>query len=96
MTNKRAIKILKSLKGEARLMYKAELKGVFGSLARNEQNRNSDVDILVEFLPGATLFDLSGLGIFLEEKLKSKVDLVSQNAIRDELKHNIYNELVSI
>ena len=90
------LKILKSLKGEVRQSYKADLKGVFGSYVRGEAREDSDIDILVEFQEGATLFDLAGMGNFLEEKLQCKVDIVSQRAIREELKPYIYNELISL
>nr|MBC8234936.1 nucleotidyltransferase domain-containing protein [bacterium] len=50
------LRILKSLKGEVRQTYKADLKGVFGSYVRGEAKEDSDIDILVEFQEGATLF----------------------------------------
>ncbi|MCD5410005.1 MAG: nucleotidyltransferase domain-containing protein [Methanocellales archaeon] len=56
----RSIKTLKSLEEQIRNEYKAEIIGLFGSYARGEQKGSSDVDILVKFLEGATLFDLVG------------------------------------
>ena len=85
---------LRLLKDEARQRYKAELKGIFGSYAREEENENSDVDVLVEFLDNATLFELVGLGDFLEEKLNCKIDIVSQRAVREEISPYIYRDLV--
>ncbi|MEA3500274.1 MAG: nucleotidyltransferase family protein [Candidatus Marinimicrobia bacterium] len=90
------LKNLKSSKEIVRQQYKAELKGLFGSYARNEQTKNSDIDILVKFLPEATLFDLSGLGNYLEKILNTKVDIVSDRVIKKELKYYINNDLVSI
>src|SRR3989338_10163695 len=49
--------------------------GIFGSYARGEQKKNSDVDILVEF--NGSLLDLVGLEIELKKILKKKVDLVT-------------------
>ena len=71
--------------------YKAKILGVFGSYARNEQTSLSDIDLLVRFFDGASLFDLVGLADFLEEKLQIKVDIVSERAVRSELKERIYN-----
>ncbi len=93
---KKILEILKSIKPEVRRQYKAELKGVFGSHSRGEQGEESDIDVLVKFLPGATLLDLSGLGNFLEKELKSKVDIVSDRALREEIKQNIYDDLVKL
>ncbi|MCQ2355946.1 MAG: nucleotidyltransferase family protein [Methanocorpusculum sp.] len=55
---------------------------IFGSVARGEENPNSDVDILYEFRSGeTTLAHLVGLGDFLEERLGRKVDLVAARAL---------------
>ena len=70
--------------------------GLFGSFVRNEQNEKSDIDILVDFEDNADLFDLSGLGIFIEEKLKHKVDIIPKRALRQELKDMILNEVISL
>jgi uncharacterized protein len=96
MNREEILKTLKFIKQEAQDQYKAELKGIFGSCARGEQIHESDVDVLVEFLPGATLFNLSGLGNFLEEKLNSKVDILSHRALRKETKPYIYNDLIML
>ncbi|MEN6379404.1 MAG: nucleotidyltransferase family protein [Methanofastidiosum sp.] len=90
------IGILNSLKSEIRGNYKAEIIGIFGSYARGEQNKYSDVDILVRFYEGATLFDLVGLSDFLEDELKIKVDVVSERALRPELKDQILKEVVIV
>lgn len=83
---KEILSILKSLKPEIRQRYRAEVKGIFGSYIRGEQKAGSDIDVLVEFDNGANLLDLTGLSIFLEEKLLCRVDVVSEDAIRKELK----------
>ncbi|MGE0085770.1 MAG: nucleotidyltransferase family protein [Desulfococcaceae bacterium] len=94
MQQKQIINALMNLKEDADKKYKAVLKGVFGSYARGEAKEDSDIDILVEFRKNATLLDLAGLGNFLEEKLQHKVDLVSQNAVREEIKPYLYSEII--
>ncbi|HYM91461.1 MAG TPA: helix-turn-helix domain-containing protein [bacterium] len=49
---------------------------VFGSVARGDARPDSDVDFLVEFAPGRTVLDLSGLILDLEETLGRKVNVV--------------------
>ena len=88
--------VLVKYKDEIRKEYRAEIVGVFGSYSRNEQKKTSDVDILVRFLDGATLFDLVGLGEFIEEKLKVKADIVSERAIRPELREQILKEVIEL
>jgi predicted nucleotidyltransferase len=66
--------------------------GYFGSFARNEQTEDSDVDILVSFRKplGWAFFDLQEL---LEKELQRKVDLVSVNALKVQLKDIILSEV---
>jgi hypothetical protein len=76
--------------------YKAQIIGLFGSYVRGEQKGESDVDVLVRFLDGATLFDFVGLADFLEERLSLEVDIVSERALRPELKEQILKDVVSV
>ncbi|GLI52357.1 nucleotidyltransferase family protein [Thermodesulfovibrio yellowstonii] len=93
---KEVIAKLKSLEKEIKEEYKAEIIGIFGSYARGEDRNGSDIDILVRFKDGATLFDFVGLANFLEEKLGMKVDVVSERALRPELEENILKDVVTI
>ncbi len=90
------IEILQSLKPEIRREYKAELKGIFGSQARGEAAEESDIDILVEFQEDATFFDLVRMGDFLEERLRQKVDIVSRESLREEIRPHVYQDLISL
>lgn len=83
-------------KDEIRRKYRAEIKGIFGSYARGDFHADSDLDLLVDFDEGASLFDLVGLQQFLEEKLECKVDLVSRRSLREELRTSILNEMISL
>jgi hypothetical protein len=96
MGKNQILETLESLKDIVRQNYKAEIKGIFGSYSRGEERDDSDLDVLVEFLEGATLFDLTGLGNFLEQKLGCKVDVVSRRALKEELKPYIYDDLVAL
>ena len=90
------VDLLRALKGDVQKRYKAQLVGICGSQARGDATKDSDVDILVDFLEGATLLDLSGLGDFLEEQLNQKVDVISRRAIREEIKASVYNDLIHL
>ena len=50
---------------------------IFGSVLHGTDRDGSDLDLLVDALPGATLFDLGGLHIELEELLGVSVDLLT-------------------
>jgi predicted nucleotidyltransferase len=88
--------ILKENREEIAREFKAEIVGIFGSYVRSEQKKGSDVDILVRFKEGATLFDFVGLADFLEQKLGMKVDIVSERAVKPELKNAILSEVVIV
>lgn len=64
----------------------------FGSFARGEAKKNSDVDILVKFRGHKSLFDFVGLKLELEEKIGKKVDLLTYNGINHRLRDIILNE----
>jgi predicted nucleotidyltransferase len=87
-------KILLKYRDELKEKYKAEVIGIFGSYVRGEQEESSDVDILVRFLEGATLFNFVGLANFLEEELEVKVDVVPIDTVRKEIKEQVLKEAV--
>ena len=85
---KKIIPILKS--------YGVKRAGIFGSLVRGEADKDSDIDILVEFEKGRTLLDLAGLEIELEEKLGKKVDVLTYQSLHPLLKDRILREQIRI
>ncbi len=70
--------------------------GVFGSVIRGEQERGSDVDILVEFTKTPGFFKFIDLEEYLSDILGVKVDLVSKNGIKVSFRENILNEVVCV
>jgi len=97
MKNKEEIlKTLKGLQAEIKTKYKVREMGVFGSVVRGEQKTTSDIDVLADFEDDADLFDLVGLGLFLEERLGQKVDVVPVRALRKEIKETVLKEVVNL
>ena len=70
--------------------------GIFGSFARGEANKGSDIDILIKFKGGKSLFDLAGVELELEKNLKKKVDLVTYDSLHPLLKKKILSEEIRI
>ena len=64
--------------------HKAEKLWVFGSCARKEERPDSDVDFLVSFQDGASLFSASRLKHSLADCLARDVDIVSRRCVDDE------------
>jgi uncharacterized protein len=84
----------------AELCHRHEIKELmlFGSAARGEMRPDSDIDLLVEFLPQAKpgLFKQFAAERELSELLGRKVDLVSKRALRIELRDEVLAEARAI
>ena len=65
---------------------------VFGSVLHGNDQDGSDLDLLVDALPGATLFDLGGLQVELEELLGVTVDLLTPGDIPKEFRAQVLAE----
>ncbi len=68
--------------------------GIFGSYARGEQNKESDIDILVDYK--GSLLGLVGVELELKKKFRKNVDLLTYNGINPLLKKSILKEEVRI
>lgn len=91
----KATSILLSHKHELSRMGSRHL-AIFGSTARNEANRTSDIDILVDFDAKKDLFCFIDLKFYLEDLLKCDVDLVTKQALHPALKKRILSEAKQI
>lgn len=92
---KRIIKKLKQTIIKILKKNKIKKAGMFGSYARGEQKKNSDIDIIVE-PPKGIGFAFAGIQSELEKKLKKRVDLVTYKYLSPYLKKYILKEEVRI
>ncbi|MFM6206257.1 MAG: nucleotidyltransferase family protein [Planktothrix sp.] len=67
---------------------------LFGSVARDEAQPDSDVDFLVDFSIEASLFDLFRVQHFLEDILGCPIDLGTQDALREHLREPVLKEAI--
>lgn len=74
--------------------YRVRELALFGSAARGEMRPDSDIDLLVEFLPGAKvdLVDYAGLMLDLSKLIGRKVDLVSKNGLKPLIRASVLKE----
>lgn len=70
--------------------------GIFGSYVRGEQNKTSDVDILVEFEKPVGLFEFIGLKNHLSDLLRVNVDLVMKKGLKPRIEERILKEVVYV
>ena len=69
--------------------------GIFGSYARGEQKKTSDIDILIK-PPKGLGFGFAGIQLDLEEKLRKKIHLVTYKSLHPKLKEQILKEEVRL
>ena len=95
ITKKEIEKKLTSLKPVLLQKYHVERIGYFGSFAKGNATETSDIDILLEFNKpvGWEFFDIQDL---LIDSLKRKIDLVSINAIKKQLKDSILQQTIFV
>lgn len=96
MSLNKAKKLIKENFVELQEGYKVSEVGIFGSFAREEQDEGSDIDVLVEFQEPVGLFLFVRLANYLEDLLGRKVDLVTEEAIKDIIKDRVLNDMIYI
>jgi uncharacterized protein len=69
---------------------------VFGSVARGEADSESDIDLLVNMEPGRSLLDLCGLLADIEDLLGCKVDVVTEDGLRERIRERVLKEAVTL
>jgi predicted nucleotidyltransferase len=89
-------KIINEHKKELEEKYKVKSIAIFGSYVRKEQNKKSNVDILVDFHEIPDLLKFIEIERYLEEILGLKVDLVRKPVLRMELRDKILSEAIKI
>ena len=76
----------------------AEAAFLFGSTARDEAGRDSDLDVFIDVTPGRkfSLIDLAGMHAFLAEELGTRIDLTTRRGLHPKLRDRIESEAVRI
>lgn len=93
MEREKMISLLKSHKRQLKKFGVCSIS-IFGSVARNQARKRSDIDLLVDFDRPIGLFEFARLKMYLEELLGRKVDLVTPEALRKELREIILKEAI--
>ncbi len=69
--------------------------GLFGSFSDNSYTENSDIDILVE-LDRPIGWKFFSLQLYLEKIFGRKIDLVTKNALKEQIKNNILSQVTYV
>lgn len=76
--------------------FKVERMFLFGSVARQQETASSDIDILVKFTIPPTYDMYMDLKFFLEDLFGRSIDLVTEDALRPEIKHHVEKDLTRV
>jgi len=69
---------------------------VFGSIARGEGKRDSDLDVLLELEPGRSLLDIIAIKQDLEDLLNTKVDVLTEAAVSPYIRDQVLRQAISL
>lgn len=86
MRRNEALKLLKAHKGNLTKQFGVTGLALFGSTARDTAGPDSDIDILISFDGPATSKRYFGVQFYLEDLMGHPVDLVTEKALRQELR----------
>ena len=95
LANQDLVEALKKRRADLIKLNVRELS-IFGSHAKGDARKDSDVDVLVRFKGSATLDCYMNLKFFLEDLFGRKIDLVTHAALRPELRDRITREAVRV
>ena len=96
MDRDEALRTLRGLKGTLEERFGVTRLALFGSVARDEAGEGSDVDILVGFDGPATSRQFFGVQFAIEDALGRRVDLVTDKALRAELRPYVEAEAIHV
>lgn len=96
MNKQQAIQVLSNNKTLLQQRFGVSCLALFGSTARDSAMDESDIDILVGFDGVATSQRYFGVQFFLEDLLGCSVDLVTEKALRAELRPYIEREAINV
>jgi predicted nucleotidyltransferase len=96
MTKQNALKLLSNNFDYLRKNFAVSGLSIFGSVARDQAGSKSDIDILVDFAGKATFDNYMDLKFYLQELLNMNVDLVTQKALRPQIREEIEKELINV
>ena len=96
ITRSTTLELLRANKATLEERFGITALALFGSTARDQARDGSDIDILVRFDGPATSKQYFGLQFYLEDLLGRPVDLVTQKALRKELRPYVEAEAVDV
>ena len=96
MTREEIITVLRGRLEEIQQRFSVRSISLFGSVARGQAGHDSDVDVLVVFEGKPTFDGFTDLQFYLEDLLGARVDLVTDDTLRPQVRRAIEGDLVDV
>ena len=96
MTRQEALELLRTHKPTLARRFGVADLALFGSFAQDQATDGSDIDILVRFDAPATSRSYFGVQFYIEDLLGRRIDLVTDKALRPELRPYVEREALSV
>jgi len=96
MNRQHILDLLERSKPELQNRFGVQRLALFGSAARDEATESSDVDVLIAFDGPATSHRYFGVQFYLEDLLGRPVDLVTEKALRPELRPFVERDQINV
>ena len=97
MSRDEVLTFLKSKKQEFHTKFHVREIALFGSLARNEQHSESDIDLIVEFEPGTDLYAMKGMiRKIVSDHFHTTVDIGRKKNLKSYYKKQIMSDAIFI
>lgn len=81
---------------EIALRHRVRNVRVFGSVLHGDDTEDSDLDLLVDPLPEATLMDIARIQVEMERLLNISIDVLTPNALPDKFRAQVISEAVPV
>jgi predicted nucleotidyltransferase len=96
MRREEVLKILEAQRSNLRAEFAVTSLRLFGSVARDEAQAGSDIDILVDFRETPSLFRFLRLRSYLEDLLGARVDLVTETGLKERARKYVEQDAISV
>jgi len=90
------IRAIEAHKKDIKKRFSVESMAIFGSISKGTAGVDSDIDILIKFKTTPGLFGFIDLKQYLEAILQRPVDLVTENALKKQLRDEILKDAVRV
>lgn len=96
MQERKILQDIKKRKPELKKRFNVRRIGIFGSYARGDYNKNSDLDVIVEFDRPLGIFGLMDLEDYLKGMIGKNIDIVTKKTLKPSIRERVLKEAMYV